>query len=150
MSHLRSKTPLTASDCLLGSNVDSDSTNLQLHPPESTLSLSLSIPSSGVLPVPPPLLCSLPPPPAGAESSAAASARSCAELAEDAAAGLQAHGGRTELWQRRTRRRGYRWPTGATVPCFRLASLLDLSPRWIRVGRPRRQSEAVRGVLDLK
>src|SRR6185312_3549594 len=62
----------------------------------------LSIPSSGVLPVPPPLLCSLPPPPAGAESSAAASARSCAELTEDAAAGLQAQGGRTGLRQWRT------------------------------------------------
>ena len=34
------------------------------------LSLFLPIPSSGVLPVPPPLLCSLPPPPAGAESTA--------------------------------------------------------------------------------
>ena len=69
MSHLRSKTPPTASDRLrerptrirhgLRSNVDCLS-----------LSLFLPIPSSGVLPVPPPLLCSLPPPPAGAESTA--------------------------------------------------------------------------------
>ena len=31
-----------------------------------------------------------------------------------------------------------------------IANLLDPSPRWIRVGRPRRQSEAVRGVVDLE
>ena len=96
MSHLRSKTHPTASNRLCGRP-----TRIQhgLRSNVDRLSLFLPIPSSGVLPVPPPLLCSLPPPPVGSESSAAASARSCAELAEDAAAGLQAHGGRTKLRQ---------------------------------------------------
>ena len=51
MSHLRSKTPLTAYvDGQLRSNVDSDPINLQFHPPKPTISLSLPIPSSGILP----------------------------------------------------------------------------------------------------
>jgi len=90
--------------------------------------------------VPPPLLCSLPPP-VGAESNAAASARSCAELAEDAAAGLQAHGGRTELRQRRTTDATARLPVAdgcdrALLPpggCLRLP----------RDGRPIRPKPAV-------
>jgi len=42
VSHLRSKTPLTVYvDGQLGSNVDSDLTNLQFHPPEPTHSLPL-------------------------------------------------------------------------------------------------------------
>ena len=93
--------------------------------------------------MPPPLLCSLPPPPAGVESSAAASARSYAELAEDAAAGLQAHGGRTELRQRRTTDATARLPVAdgrdrALLPpggCLRLP----------RDGRPIRPKPAVFG-----
>ena len=47
MSHLKSKTPLTAYvDGQLRSNVDSDPTNLQFHPPKPTLSLSFPLPPS--------------------------------------------------------------------------------------------------------
>ena len=51
--------------------------------------------------------------------------------------------GRTPEGMGRERERGSVWEGGIT-------NLLDPSPRWIRVGRPRRRSEAVLGVLNLK
>ena len=235
MSHLRSKTPLTASDCLRGRPTWIQrglGSNKFAIPPSRTDPLSPS-------PSPPPasfpchrpssipsLLrrrgrrAARPQAQGAARSWPRTQRRACKRTAAARSCG---NGGR------RTRRRGYRWPTGTTVPCFRLAAasashgmaarsapsrpcsapgglllgsgpphlrglpaprtpprrcsswppperrrrlggrrrgwggrergsvweggianLLDTSPRWIRVGRPRRRSEAVLGVFDLK